>query len=323
MTTRWGILGTGRIANVFCDTLLKVEDAEIYAVGSRTEEKAKLLGAKYHAKKCYSSYEELVSDPDIDIVYVATPIICHYEHVKVCLLAGKNVLCEKLFVQTTEEAEELIALAKSRNLFLMEALWTKFHPVYQKIVQWKEEGKFGDVKCVEASFYTCGTKEHRLYKDTTQGGCLGDLLIYPLLYACTMLGYKPIKVNAAAMKNSDNIDIVESIQMQYTDGKFAALTGGIASERQALLSIYGTEGRMVIHKEYFYEAQSVTLLNWNNEIIDTFECPFEINGYEYEVKEVMQCLRAGQIQSMIHPMEDVIGMLRLMETCRTQWDESL
>lgn len=319
MKTRWGIMGTGRIAHTFCDTLKLVEEAEIYAVGSRTDEKAKEFGEKYNAVKCYGSYEELVADPQVDIVYVATPITCHYDNVKLCLLAGKHVLCEKLFVQTAKEAEELYEIAAERKLFLMEALWTKFQPVYRKIVQWKEEGKFGQVRSVDANFYTNGTTEHRLYKDSTQGGCLGDLLIYPLLYACAMLGYDPVKINTYAFKNNENIDVVESIQLVYEDGSFATLTGGVGIERQAQLAIFGTEARLLIDKEYLYRAQKVSLLNWNNEVIESFDCPFEISGYEYEIKESMSCVQAGYTESQNHPKDDVIGMLRLIEKCRNQW----
>ena len=149
---RWGIMGTGRIAGVFCDMLKELAPAIIYAVASRTEEKALAFGQKYGAEKCYGSYEELVEDDNVDIIYVATPIGCHYENVKLCLEAGRHVLCEKAFTQNAAEAKDLYEIAGEKQLFLMEALWTKCQPVFQKIMEWKNTGKFGKIQGVEARF---------------------------------------------------------------------------------------------------------------------------------------------------------------------------
>lgn len=312
---RWGIMGTGRIAGVFCEALKALPQAEIYAVGSRGMEKAKAFGTAWGAEKYYGSYEELAADGNVDIIYVATPIACHYENVRLCLKAGRNALCEKAFTQRVEEAEELYALAREKRLFLMEAMWTKCQPVFQKIMEWKRNGAFGEIQAVEARFYTSATTEHRLMKNPAQGGSLYDLTIYPLMYACALLGYEPRKMCGAAAKSPEGVDTMESILLQYENGTFAGITGGLSCERQASLYIHGTKGRVLINQEHFYKAQRAVLTGWDNQPIENFEAPFGVNGYEYEALEAMNCILRGKTESALVPMEETIGVIRLMERC--------
>ena len=316
---RWGILGTGRIARVFCNTLHALPQAEIYAVGSRSREKAESFCQEQGAAVCYGTYEEFVKDEKIDIVYVATPIGSHYQDVKRCLTVGRNVLCEKAFTQTSEEARELYALAQEKGLFLMEAMWTKFQPVYRKMMEWKQQGKLGQIQGVEARFYTCATKEHRLMKDKNHGGALLDLTIYPMMYACSFLGYEPQCINAMAAKGGDGADVMDSLQFSYSDGSFATLTGGLACQRQVSLYVHGTKGRVLLEQEYFYKAQKAALIDWDNQLIEEFDGTFTVDGYEYEALEAMDCIRSGRTESALAPMEETIKLIQLMETCKNQW----
>ena len=313
---KWGIMGTGRIANIFCETLEKMDDMQIYAIGSRRTDKAENFAKKFNAEKSYGSYEEFVCDKDIDVIYVATPIAYHYEHVKLCLNADKNVLCEKAFTMQAEEAKELWAIAKQKQLFLMEALWTKCQPVYCKMMEWKEQGLLGDILGVEAKFYTAGGKEHRLYKDKKQGGALYDLAIYPLMYACAFLGYQPQKIFAHAVIDGDDVDVMDSILLEYENGAFADLTAGLSCKRQASLYIHGSKGRVLIDEEHFYKAQSATLYSVNNKVIDGIEAPFEISGYEYEAMEVKDCIEQGKMGSNLIPMEETIAIIGLLENIK-------
>lgn len=315
-TIRWGILGTGRIAHTFCDTLKKLPQAEIYAVGSRKEETAACFGREYGASKWYGSYEKFAADQDVDIVYVATPIGSHYENVKLCLNAGKHVLCEKALTQTAREAEELYALAQEKQLFLMEAMWTKCQPVFQKIMEWKKSGGFGRIQGVEARFYTCATREHRLMKDRNQGGALFDLTIYPFMYACALLGYRPKEIHALAAKGGDEVDVMETIQLAYPDGSLASLTGGLACERQLSLYIHGTKGRVLLEKEHFHTAQKAVLLDWDNRTVEEFDGSFQVNGYEYEAMEAMDCIKRGRTESSLVPVRESIEIIRLLEECQ-------
>ena len=317
--TRWGIMGTGRIAGVFCNMLKDLEQAQIYAVASRNQEKATEFGAKYDATACYGSYEELVEDSQVDIIYIATPIACHYENVKLCLNAGKHVLCEKALTQNSKQAKELYALSQEKNVFLMEALWTKCQPVFRKIMEWNKEGKLGEIQAVEARFYTLGGRDHRLVKNRNQGGVLFDLVIYPLMYTCALMGYKPQNINALAVIGGDDIDIMDSIQLIYENGSFASITSGVSHERQISLYIQGTEGRILIRDEFFFQAQHVVLEDWNGQPKETFDGTFQISGYEYEAIEAMECIAQGKTQSELIPMEDTIAILELLEECKTKW----
>lgn len=316
---RWGIMGTGRIAGVFCNMLKELEQAEIYAVASRSLEKATEFGSRYNAAVFYGSYEELAQDEQVDIIYIATPIACHYENTKLCLNAGKHVLCEKALTQSSEQAKELYTLSRQKKVLLMEALWTKCQPVFRKIMEWKKEGKLGEIQAVEARFYTYGTREHRLIKYRNQGGVLFDLVIYPLMYACALLGYKPININALAVKGGDDVDIMDSIQLLYENGSFAAITGGVSNERQISLYIQGTEGRVLIQNEFFFQAQHVVLEDWYGQPKEEFDGSFMISGYEYEAIEAMQCITQGKTRSELIPMEDTIAILELLEECKKKW----
>lgn len=319
---RWGIMGTGRIAGKFCDMLkcLAQEEAlELYAVCSRDLEKAREFGGRYGITKCYGSYEELAQDPQVDLVYVATPVGCHYENVKLCLEAGRNVLCEKTFTEESGQARELYGLAQSRQLFLMEAMWMKCHPVFQKIREWHAAGRLGKIQGVECKFYTKADQNHRLYRNRNQGGVLYDLVLYPLTYACSLLGYEPKGVSAAAAIGGDDIDIMNSIQLFYGDGSFATLTGGLSPRRQTCLYIQGTRGRVLIDNEEFHSAQHVALVDWENQVVEELDAPFACNGYEYEAQEAMECVRQGRTSSSLVPMEETIAMIGLMEECRRQW----
>ncbi|MBE5867790.1 MAG: Gfo/Idh/MocA family oxidoreductase [Lachnospiraceae bacterium] len=314
---RWGIMGIGRMAGVFGNTLKALEQAKVYAVASRNLEKATEFGAEYGAVKCYGSYEELVQDEQVDIIYIATPIACHYDNVKLCLNAGKHVLCEKAFTQSAEGARELYALAKEKKVLLMEGLWTKCQPVFRKIMEWNREGKLGRIQAIDARFYTKGGRDHRLVKNRSQGGVLFDLVIYPLMYACAILGYEPEQISALAVKEGDGgIDIMDSIQLRYKNGAFATLTSGVSHERQISLYIQGTSGRILIQDEFFFQAQRVVLEDWNGQVKEEFDGSFMINGYEYEAIEAMQCIEQGKTRSELLPMEETIAILELLERCR-------
>ena len=321
---RWGIMGTGRIAGKFCDMLkaLAWEEAlEIYAVCSRDVHKAREFGERYDIPNCYGSYEELAQDPQVDLVYVATPVGCHYENIKLCLEAGRNVLCEKTFTEEAGQARELYDLAGSKGLFLMEAMWMKCHPVFRKVMEWRESGMLGELQGVECKFYTKADRNHRLYKNRNQGGVLYDLVLYPLTYACSLLGYEPARVSAAAAIGGDDIDIMNSIQLFYGNGSFATLTGGLSPRRQTCLNIQGTRGRVLIDQEEFHSAQHVALTDWDNQVIEELDAPFLCNGYEYEALEAMECVRQGRTVSGLVPMEETIAMIGLMEECRHQWTQ--
>lgn len=319
---KWGIMGTGRIAGIFCDMLKQLageEELELYAVASRGLAKAEEFGARYGMAKRYGSYEELARDSEIDLIYVATPVGCHYENVRLCLEAGRNVLCEKSLTEEAGQARELYALAQEKHLFLMEAMWMKCQPVFRKVQEWHRSGMLGEVQGVESIFYTKADRNHRLYKNRNQGGALYDLLLYPMTYACSLLGNEPERVSAAAAIGGDQIDLMNSVQLFYKNGAFATLSSGLAPKRWTCLYIQGTRGRVIIDEEPFHSAQHVSLIDWDNQVVEELQAPFACNGYEYEAIEAMACIRQGRTVSSLVPMEDTIGVIGLMEECRRQW----
>ena len=184
---RWGYMGAGRIAGWFATGMSVLEDAELYAIASRTLEKAEKFAKEYGFTNAYGSYEEMLLDPKVDIVYVATPVVEHYRCVKMCLEAGKNVLCEKALTVNYAQAEELVNMAREKNLFFMEAAWSKCQPVFLKIKEWISSGLLGEIQSVEARFYTLAGEGHRLYKRELAGGALLDLGFYPIMYACAFM----------------------------------------------------------------------------------------------------------------------------------------
>ena len=188
---RIGVIGAGRMAGWFSEGLTVVTDAVRYAVGSRSEEKAQEFADRYGYEKAYGSYEAVLQDPEVDLVYIATPIREHYANIRAALEAGKPVLCEKSLTVNAAQAEEVVALARSKGLFLMEAVWTLCQPVYRKIREWASEGLLGEIQAADGCFYTAAGKGHRLYNAETGGGALLDLGFYPVTYACSFLGMHP------------------------------------------------------------------------------------------------------------------------------------
>ncbi len=313
---RWGILGTGRIAGWFAKALTVAEGAVCYGAASRTQEKADAFAAEYGFAKAYGSYEELVKDDAVDVVYIATPVREHFENMKLTLAAGKHVLCEKSLTVNAAQAHEAAALAREKGLFLMEAMWTKCQPVFRTIKKWVDDGVIGEVMAVDASFYTATGKDHRLYKHALAGGALLDLGYYPVTCACAFLGARPSAVFSHSIIGAGNVDYLDSIVLEYAGGKFAHLSTGLGAEKTAGIYILGTKGRISIHDELFFQAQRAQAVDFENNVLASCEEPFLMNGYEYEAMEVMECIRAGKTQSALVPLDDSIAVMEILDRCR-------
>lgn len=315
---KWGIIGAGRIAGWFSEGLMVAEGAKRYAVASRTLEKGQDFAKKYGYEKAYGSYEELLQDDKVDIVYVATPVREHYACVKACLEAGKHVLCEKALTVNSQQAKELIDEARERNLFLMEAMWTKCQPVFKQVKNWIADGVLGEIKAVDIRFYTAAGKDHRLYKHDLAGGAFLDLGYYPVTVACSLLGNEPQKIVNHSVIGKTNVDLLDSIILEYEDGKFAHLSCGLGSEKMVSLYILGTKGRITMQKEFFFQAEHAEVLNFDNEVIASYSGPFLKNGYEFEAMEVMECLRNEKRESDIVKLDDTLSVMKILDECRKQ-----
>lgn len=313
---RWGIMGSGRMAGVFAAALSVLPEAKLYAVASRSPEKGRAFAEQHTVEKVYGSYDEMLADPAVDVVYIATPIGQHYANILQCLHAGKHVLCEKCLTVNGRQAREVIALAREKKLFLMEAMWTKCQPVFRKIMEWIQTGKIGEVQAVDIRFYTAAGKGHRLYRKEIAGGAFLDLGFYPVSYACAVLGDDPEHVINHTIIGERGVDYLDSIVLEYPDGKFAHLSCGLGAEKMVSLYILGSKGRLTMQEEYFFQAQKARIVDFDNNVIDSCEGKFIENGYEFEAQEVMDCLKNHQIESKLVPLDSSLAVMDILDSCR-------
>ncbi len=313
MKIRWGIIGLGGIANTFAEALLSVEDAELTAVASRSIEKSIDFGKKYgvNIDKCLSSYEDLVCDDDIDVVYIAVPHVFHKDLSILCLKNNKAVLCEKPVAMNVTEINEVIALAKEKNLFFMEAMKTRFLPVIQKVKKVIESGDIGEVRLLKADFGFNNKFDpnSRLFNKSLGGGALLDVGIYNVSFSTFIYNELPEEIYSNMLESSSNVDLSGSICLTYSNGRQANLYSSINLETVCDAIILGTKGRIRIPKYYRADTAYITIGDDEEKI----HIPFETNGMEYEIKEVNYCLMNNKIESDIMSWNDTINITKLMD----------
>lgn len=312
---RWGILSTGMIAKNFAEVAHRLGgEVEVEAVASRTPAGAQGFAQAYGIPKAYGSYEALAEDPDVDIVYVATPHSRHYEDMMLMLRNGKHVLCEKSFTVSAEEARAVYAEARARGLLVIEAFWTKFLPIYREVERRVGSGMLGEVKLVTAQYGYKTTREARKFDPALAGGALLDIGVYCIGFAAMVLGYAPLDVQAAMLLNDAGTDAYDAVTLAY-DGAVAQLTSAIGAQMPVFASIYGTKGRIEI-PEFKNPQRFVTYIDGKEP--DAFDLPFQVNGYEYQMLEAQACLRAGRTQSDIMTPEQSVAVMRIMDEARRQ-----
>lgn len=317
---RWGILSTGNVANNFAQALSHVPDAELIAIASRTEENASQFADKWGIARRYSRYDAFVHDPDIDIVYIASPHNYHYEHMLLCLNAGKHVLCEKAFTLNATQAEDCIKLAREKNLFLMEAMWMRFFPATAQLRDWLKQGIIGEVRLIQADF--CLNipfdAEHRLYNPMLAGGALLDLGIYPISFASMVIGLDTVQdVKSVSHFGKTGVDELDSIIISYHTGTTAMLSCGLRAYKPREAFIIGTKGYIKVHN-IFFRPDRLTL-HLNGQEPDTMEMSFEGNGYAHEIHEVHRCLRDSLQESPLMPLDETLTIMRFMDALRQDW----
>lgn len=315
---RWGILATGGIARKFAEDLQHVPDAELVAVGSRTQESAEAFARQYGVPRAYGSYEALAEDPDVDIVYVASLHPGHREHVLLCLNGGKAVLNEKPFTVNADETEELIRTARDRGLFLMEAMWTRYLPAIRQVRTWIAEGRIGEVRAMNANFGYHGERDldGRLLNPDKAGGALLDVGIYPVSFASMIFGQQPEQIAAQAFLGETGVDEHNAMLFSYPGGKSATLNSAVQLQLNNFCDIFGTKGS--IHVPNFWMARSA-VLNVNGEEAETYTYDGERFGYAFEAEEAGRCLREGLLESPDMPLDETLAIMRTMDEIRRQW----
>jgi predicted dehydrogenase len=315
---RWGIISTGYIADQFARGLQAVPDAELLAVGSRSQATADEFGARFNIPRRYASYEQVANDPDLDAVYIGTPHPFHKDNTLMCLRAGKAVLCEKPFAINTGEAEAMVRLAREKKLFLMEAMWTRFFPLMIKVRQMLADGVIGEVRMVQSDFgfRTDFNAEHRLFALELGGGALLDVGIYPLSFASMVLG-APTRALGLAALGATGSDEQSAFILGYPGGQLAVLSCAVRTDTPQEATIFGTKGRIRIHSQFW--RPRIMTLSLNGKADKVMEVPHEGNGYNYQAMEVANCVRAGKLESAVMPLDETLSLMRTMDEIRGQW----
>lgn len=320
---RWGVVATGGIARAVAQDLALLADAELYAVSSRSQASAESFAAEHGFAKAYGDdarapgYQQLLADDSVDIVYVATPHAQHYEVALAALKAGKHVLCEKSLTINAREAAELVTLARSKKLFLMEAMWSRFLPSMQRVFEIAASGELGAIQWVTADlgFPAVYSPTARLWALKDGGGALLDLTVYPLLWALGTLGF-PQAVSATGTVNDDGVDAQNALTLGYHHGAQAQLTSSLTAYGPRAATIAGSLGYL----------QTIGSVNNPKEILVRIgmEQPrteqFEVvgRGYSYELREVTRCIQQGLTESPVMPLEDSLNVMRLFDGVRAQ-----
>jgi predicted dehydrogenase len=309
----WGILGAGRIAGRFASELQFVPEARLVAVGSRSQEKAAGFAAQNGAERAYGSYTEMLADPAVDAVYVATPNNTHCEHTLLALDHGKAVLCEKPFTVSARDARVMIDRARDRGLFLMEAMWTRFNPITVQVRKWLHDGMIGEPRMitVDFGFRAAWNPESRLLNPALAGGALLDVGVYILAYASMVFG-RPVQVQAAAHIGETGVDEQTAMVLRYPQGQLALLSCSVRTPSPQGARIDGTEG--AIEVPAFWHAEKARLVRPQQE-------PLEATGafgFRYEITEALACLAAGKTESPDMPLDETLAIAETMDAVRSQ-----
>ena len=312
-----GIMGSGNIAGIMAGTINKMKNVRVYAVASRQQVHADVFVGKYGCKKAYGSYADLVADKKVDLIYVATPHSEHYENVKMCLEAGKPVLCEKAFTLNAAQAEELVRIAAEHKVFLAEAMWTRYMPMLTTIREVIGSGIIGEPKTLTANLgYVISDKE-RLTNRALGGGALLDVGVYTINFALMIFGHNISKIASCCTFTETGVDEQNAICLQYYDGKVANLNSSMVSlsDRQGI--IYGTKGFAVV--ENINNFERIAVYDRQYKKVASYKCPKQISGYEYEVAACIEAIKCGLIECAQMPHSETLRVMRIMDEIRSQW----
>jgi predicted dehydrogenase len=312
---RWGILGTGLIAGMFVKDL-QAAGLTVTAVGSRSQESADAFAAEFGISTGHSSYESLVADPEVDIIYVATPHPFHAGNAKLALSAGKHVLIEKPFTLNAAEAQEVVDLAAKRNLLVLEAMWTRFLPHMKRIRELIAKGTLGDVRTVIADHNQNLPKDpkHRINDPKLGGGALLDLGIYPVSFAIDLLGV-PVGVEANAAFTATGVDRQTAVILEHADGRQSVLHTALDTNGPTRAVVIGTLGRIEIDSTW-YEPTSFTVFDQHDAVLERYESDVASRGMQYQAIEAETLILAGLTRSELLPPEQSVAIMKTLDDVR-------
>jgi predicted dehydrogenase len=312
-----GIIGTGAIASTMAQTVNQMDEVNLYAVASRTEKKASDFATQYGAEKYYASYAKLAEDDNIDLVYIATPHSEHYENMKLCIENGRNVLCEKAFTINAKQAKEIAELAKKKDVFLSEAMWTRYQPLANKLKELIDSNSIGHITMISSNMHFPMMGKERLWNPRLAGGALLDVGIYPLTISSMVMGDDIEEIVAKGKITDLKMDESAAAIVRYKNGKIATATWGMSAISDCRAAIYGSGGILVvtgvnrIHTIEQYDTE------WNCVSKYTAD-ESEITGYEFEVRACREAILNGKKETDVMPVEKTVFMMELMDDIRQQ-----
>lgn len=313
---KMGILAAGGIAGVMADTIRRMDQVELTAVGARNYDRAKAFADQYGFARAYGSYEELAGDPEIELIYIASPHSHHYEHIRLCLEHGKHVLCEKAFTVNERQAEEMFALAKEKGLLLTEAMWVRYMPMCRTLQEIIASGVIGEISTLTANLHYVIDQVDRIVKPELAGGALLDVGVYALTFASVCFGDDVARITADAVLFDSGVDAQSTYILTYRDGKTAVCTSGTAGLSDRMGILYGRKGYIVVKNINNFEA--VEVYDEERNLISRVEAPEQISGYEYEVEACLAAIRAGKTECDEMPHEVTLLMMKRMDMIREQ-----
>ena len=315
---RWGIIGLGSIAKSFANGLKESPGATLAAVGSRSKDKADAFAAEFGASRAYGSYAEVAADPEIDAVYIATPHTEHAAGAKLCIEHDKPALVEKPFTVNSDQARAVIALARERGVFLMEAMWSRYFPIMGRLRELIADGKIGAPRMLQADFGFRGgfNPKSRLFDPSLGGGALLDVGIYPISLA-TMIFGTPDRVTGLATLGETKVDEISAMLLGYPTGALAVLSTGIRLNTSQDAVLLGESGSIRIHSPWWRPSRMTVKVDGQPD--EVIELPYPGNGYQFEADEVRRCVLAGERESPLIPLDETLVMVGIMDELRRQW----
>lgn len=313
---RVGIIGAGWIAEKAAITLNGLENCEAYAIASRSMEKANAFAEKWKMSKAYGSYSELIADPKVDLVYVATPHSHHYDVTREALLAGKPCLVEKAFMANHRQAKEIVELARERKVFLAEAIWTRYQPVVAMMRQ-MIASRIGTPRLVTATLgYSMGDKP-RIMRADLCGGALLDLGVYALNFVRMFFAADIVSITSQCVKSQTGMDLTNAMTLVLSDGVLCNLQSSAACVGDNIGVIAGAEGNLII--DNINNPQKITVNGPDRTYIETIHVPQQITGYEYQFIACRQALIDGLLEPCEMPLEETLYIMALMDGLRKEW----
>lgn len=315
---KFAILGPGRIANALAKAASLVNGVEKYAVASRDFGRAKVFADKWGFEKPYGSYEELAADPEVELIYIATPHSHHYEHARLCMEHGKNVLVEKAFTVNAKQAEELIALSREKGVFLAEAIWTRYMPSRRMIDDVLASGVIGNITSLTANLGYVLKHKERMQEPALAGGALLDLGVYPINFALMTLGADIKNIDANAVMSPKGVDWINSIIFTYEDGRMAVLHSNMLAltDRQGVIN--GDKG--YIEVQNINNCEEIRVYDLERKMTARYAAPEQINGYEYELMACMRAIGEGKLECDEMPHAETLRVMRILDSIRRKWD---